>query len=228
MKRLFLFFLLILFLVILGGVSYKVFSRKTALQSEKFAIDYPKFEELAKKHPVGGKLLDHIRENEKLLSDQDSANDVNAYLAIGFDMRQLGDDRAAISAYKEALRKDTKNTLALNNIATSYRELGEFKEAEQAYRKLIEASPGDASAYRNLADVYKYEYPEDEKGLVAIMNEGLKVVIEGKGDLVSYLGSYYEERGETQKAIEAWERFLELVPGNIAAEAELKKLKNIK
>lgn len=222
MKRIFFTILGGIFLLIVAAV-YSMFFDETVKRGGKFYIDYGRFEDLALSHPNGEKLLAHIRENEQLLYDEDEYNDVSAYLSIGFDMRQLGDDNTAISAYKEGLKLDEDNLLGLNNIATSYREIDEFNEAEKAYRKIIELSPGDVMAYRNLADVFVFQYPDDEEGLLEFMNIGIESVL-NPSDLFSFLAVYYRGKENTGKAIEYFERFLTINPSNIAAQEEIKRL----
>jgi len=173
---------------------------------------------------VGDSILATIRENEQFLFDDDGNNDIGAHLSIGFNVRQLGDDRLAISAYKEVLRIDEDHLLALNNIAVSYTDIGEYKNAEEAYRKLVSANPGDVPVYRKLAGVYALQHPDDDEGVVAIIESGLEVVIE-PADLVSYLATYYRDRGNTSKAIEYFETLVRIMPDNEAAQNELERLR---
>jgi len=193
--------------------------RKTGLD-----IDFEKFEKLAENHPNGVRLMNKIRENEKLLRDDDKSNDLNAYLSIGFDMRQLGDDKAAISAYLLALKINPDSPLGLNNLATSYREIGEYAKAEEAYRRAIISIPGEISNYINLADVYRIQNPYDEEGLLAIINSGIEVV-GGPYDLISYLAVYYRDIGNTAKAIEYFEKLLAVSENKESIQAEIERLK---
>lgn len=209
-------------LLILGVGIYYIFSSK--ITKEKFYIDYEKLEVLANDHPIGEKLLSRIRERDLLLDDDNSDNDAEAYQLIAFDVRQLGDDRAALSAYKEALKITPDNTLVWNNIATSYRDLGEYKKAEEAYRKIIDMSPGDVIAYRNLADVFILQYPDDEEGLLEFMNAGIDSVLD-PSDLLSYLAAYYRDRGNTGEAIEYFEKFLIINPSSAPVQYELERLR---
>lgn len=222
MKRTTYILILSIALLILVAGFYYIFSGE--ITGEKFYIDYEKLETLANSHPNGEKLLSRVREREELLNDADSDNDAEAYQLIAFDVRQLGDDRMALSAYKEALKITPNNTLVWNNIATSYRDLGEYKKAEEAYRKILDISPGDVMAYRNLADVFIFQYPDDEEGLLEFMNFGINSALD-PSDLLSYLAVYYKDRGNTGKAIEYFEKFLVINPSIVSAQYELKKLR---
>ena len=218
-------FLGVFLIVVLGTAIFFLFGDSTpGGKSVKLHIDYAKLEAISEAHPNRDKILLKIKENEQMLYDDDSHNDIGAYLAIGFDSRQLGDDNAAIAAYKEALKIDEDHLLGLNNIATSYRDIGEYKKAEEAYRALVIANPGDVAVYRNLADVYRFQYPDDDEGVLAIMESGLEVVFQPQ-DLVSYLATYYRDRGNTSEAIKYFEILLRISPQNKAAQAELDRLR---
>lgn len=189
-----------------------------------FKIDYEKLEALAKDHPIGNQLLERIKEREAFLYDEDDSNNSEAYQLIAFDMRQLGDDASAVKAYKKALVLDENNTLALNNMATSYRDIGDFKNAEKAYRKIIEISPGNTPVYISLADVFLAQYPDNEEGLLEFMSAGINVSVD-PSDILSYLAVYYRDKGDIDKAIFYFERFLDRNPSNEPVKAELKRLR---
>ena len=212
------------FIVIIGVAIFFLSGSSVKDGVKKFSIDYNNLEILAESHPRGDSILATIRENEQFLFDDDENNDIGAYLFIGFNVRQLGDDKLSISAYKEALKIDEDHFLALNNIAVSYTEIGEYKKAEEAYRKLVAASPGDVSVYRKLADVYAIQHPDDEEGVATIIKSGLEVVFE-PADLISYLATYYRNRGNTPKAIEYFEILARIMPENKAAQSELDRLR---
>jgi len=217
---------LIPILVIAVGVIFFYLSGESIdrKREQVFYIDYEKLGMLAESHPAGVNLINKIRQNDALLRDNDPLNDVGAYLGIGFDTRQLGDDKAAILAYLEALKINPDHPLGLNNIATSYREIGEYAKAEEAYRRAIISIPGEISNYINLADVYRIQHPYDEEGLLAIINSGIEVV-GGPYDLISYLAVYYRDKGDTAKAIEYFEKLLAVSPNNESVKAELERLR---
>lgn len=214
--------------IVLLGAIFVAFSPSFFSKEERiFSLDLAKYELLAEDHPVGDVILKRLKENAELLGDDNADNDVDGYMGIAFFIRQFGEDSDAILAYNEALKLNPDNTLALNNIATSYKEIGGYKNAEEAYRKIIEISPGDVAAYRNLADVYLYQNPDDEEGLLEIMQPGIESAL-NPGDLLSYLAVFYKNRGDYPKAIEYFEKFLEYNPGNIAVLDELEKLRVLK
>lgn len=188
-------------------------------------VDYAKYKNLAKDHPAGEIMLEQLKQNAEFLEDDDIQNDADGYLGVAFYIRQLGDSNDAILAYKEALKLNPGHTLALNNIATSYRDIGDYKSAEDAYRRIIEISSGDVVAYRNLADVYLYQHPDDEKGLLEILEPGIASAL-NPGDILSYLAVFYRDRGDYRKSIEYLEKFLRYNPDNVPAQSEINNLRS--
>lgn len=191
---------------------------------QEFHIDYAKLEEGAKSHPKGEELLARVRERERNLNNEDEKVAREAYELIAFDMRQLGDNEGSILGYRASLSLFENNIFAWNNLAVSYEELGEYKKAEAAYKKITEISPGDVPNYRKLADLYLYSLIEKEKEIPALMEEGLERV-PNHPDLLSYLAVYWQNKGETEKAIEHYERLLKVAPLNKTAKDELNKLR---
>lgn len=224
-----LFYLLSIFILGAGFFAFSHYKQGDIQQDrgrEKFFIDYPKLEELAKRRPDGGRYLAFIRGNEAALYDEDLSNDAESYITMGFNMRALGDGTMAISAYKIGLELAPQHVTGLNNIAFSYLELGNLAEAERYFKKLTEALPGNSSSYINLAEVYLARNPGDEEGFLKILNEGAAVALDKqKADLLSYIGTYFRDKGEIARAIEYFEELVKFFPEIEIYKAELVELK---
>lgn len=224
--------LLYLLLIFISGAGFFAFHRykQGGIQNdrgrEKFFIDYPKLEELAKRRLDGGRYLAFIRGNEATLYDEDPSNDAESYITMGFNMHALGDDTMAISAYEKGLELAPQHVTGINNIASSYLELGDLAEAERYLRKLTEALPGDSSSYINLAEVYRARNPGDEEGFLEILDEGAAIVVDKhKADLLSYIGTYFRDNGEIARAIGYFEELVKLFPEIEIYKEELGELK---
>lgn len=203
----------------------KLFSpQNKSPEASAVTLNYPALEKLAESHPQGEEYLARIRTNEGYLNDGDPSNDVEAYMAIGFSLRQLGDNRGAAASYTRVLQLNPQNLLALSNLAVSYADLGEYDTAAHAYRALIESSPGDIPPYRSLADLYWYKMPEKKGEIPGLLEQGLARRPEHP-DLLVYLAIYYKNVGDTPKAIEYFERTIVANPENVGAKAELEALK---
>ncbi len=208
------------------GSSYEEGYDKKALTE---LLDYAKLTELAKNRPNGEKYLQFIRENEAALANG-SASDRNFYgetfVTLGFNLHVLGDDVAAIEAYQEGLRLLPENSYGLNNIATSYKDLGEFEKAEAAYKKLTRVLSGDSSAVINYAQVYRIVHPDDERGFLDIISEGISVTAgDNLANILVYAGGYFKDSGDKKRAIEYFLKLVELFPDNELYKSELSDLK---
>ena len=222
------FVVVIAFLV--GG--YYLYKKNTASVEDlnfenaikEFYIDYNKLSINPNNHPRPDELLNKIREEEAMLSDDDPDNDRTAYELIAFNSRTLGDEEGAIRGYRASLSIVENNTLALNNLATSYKDLKEYKNAEMAYKRLIAFSPGSVDAYRKLADLYLIPQVNKKDRVIPTLEIGLQAVPNAP-DLLSYLAVYYKDEKDYIKAIEYYEKLLKVYPGNEAARQDLNTLK---
>ena len=172
--------LVFVFIVIIGIAIFFLSGSSVKDGVKKFSIDYNNLEILAESHPRGDSILATIRENEQFLFDDDENNDIGAYLFIGFNVRQLGDDKLSISAYKEVLKIDEDHFLALNNIAVSYTEIGEYKKAEEIGKEHISIKYLGAGSYNVVVNAK--DYKEAEKLLKESSDKAIQYVNENDGE----------------------------------------------
>lgn len=185
--------------------------RFNAAQKTSFTFDYPRWEALAKDHPQGERIITSIKNYQTVINDEDPANDSEAYLGIGFELRQLGEEKGAIKAHLVGLTLNDKNMRGWANLAVLYKENGKYKEAEEAYKKVIALNPGDTVAYRDLADLYLYYLTKKDSEIPTVIADGLAHVPEHP-DLLIYLAVYYRDKGNVEKAIEYFERRAKVAP----------------
>lgn len=216
-------------LVIAGGLFVIFFQepkRERGGEASLGFLDYKKLATLAQRQPNGENYLNFVRKNEAMLHDADTLNDADAFITMGFNIHVLGDDVMAIEAYKQGLRLAPDNSYGLNNIATSYMEIGEFEKAEEIYRKLTTILSGDSSVVIKHLQVYDMLNPNGEKGFLEIVEEGIAVSAgDNLANLLSYLGTYYRDKGNIAKSIEYFEKLVELFPEEGIYKAELGELK---
>jgi tetratricopeptide (TPR) repeat protein len=67
----------------------------------------------------------------------------------GYKHLKAGNYKAAIKAFKRAIKEDPKHAMAYNNMAYSHRKLGQFDEAITLYEKALAIDP-------NLAEAHEY------------------------------------------------------------------------
>ena len=99
----------------------------------------------------------------------------------------------------------------------------DFEKAEKNYLISIANDPDDILTIRNLYELYFYAL-EDNKKTEGLLLNSIKNNPE-VADLYSLSGSFYRDIGETVKAIEMFERHLELNPSSTAVRQALEKLR---
>jgi tetratricopeptide (TPR) repeat protein len=116
----------------------------------------------------------------------------------------------AEKAFLAALASDPKMATAQANLGVVYYELGQFPQAASAFEAVLKAEPSDAATMYLLAAVRLQEenLPEAEKLLLAArdIKPDLPEVYYG-------LGVLYRLKGQKEDAIQAFEKFLAIGPG---------------
>jgi tetratricopeptide (TPR) repeat protein len=80
----------------------------------------------------------------------------------------------AEAALNEALKRDPKSAVALNELAAVQREAGRFKDAEASYARALEADPSHNRTHRNYAvllDLYLWRPAEALQHLEAYLSQ---------------------------------------------------------
>lgn len=86
-----------------------------------------------------------------------SGNSSDLWDKMGIAYQMLSDVKDATRCYKQSLRLNPTNQLALNNIATVYELQGQFSKAESMYRRALELDPTSAKITMNLGTVLMIE-----------------------------------------------------------------------
>src|SRR5262249_20606704 len=76
-----------------------------------------------------------------------------AQAALGHCYGEMGNHRWAVGCYREAIRRDFRTAVVLNNLGYSLMSDGVDAEAAQCFREAIQAGPRLQPAYYNLAKV---------------------------------------------------------------------------
>lgn len=88
---------------------------------------------------------------EEYRKSPSSSSDVWDKMGIAYQM--LSDMKDAVRCYKESLRLQPGNELALNNLATVYELQAEYGKAEALYRRALELDPTSAKIAMNLGTI---------------------------------------------------------------------------
>jgi adenylate cyclase len=102
-------------------------------------------------------LANQKRESEKILIETLNKYSSNWRIldAYGLFLTKNGRYEEAINMYQQALKFDSKNIFAINNIGISYLRLGMFEEAATYFEAVTNIQP-DSFAFTNSGSVYYY------------------------------------------------------------------------
>lgn len=177
----------------------------------------------------------NLNEEEVLKFTQQLKKAQEAAVDLNFDSLQvindvarlkqlLGDFDGAIKAWEYANIIRPKNSLSFSNLAALYHyDLRQFDEAEENYLISIANDPNDIPTIRNFFELYYYSLKDNVKA-EALLLQSIKENPES-ADLYALAGSFYQETGYSGKAVEYYEKALELNPAKEAVRRELERLK---
>jgi len=155
--------------------------------------------------------------------------DANAIIAIAQVKYAVQDLEGAEKAYLMALELQPTNTLTLNNLGDIYYQQKQYQKSEEMFLRIIDNNPKWINAYRNLSSIYRYhikdKYPDMEEILLKGIEKNKELTGEAPVDFYSMIGVFYQETNQIEKAIENYEKVLELDPTNEGARIELERLK---
>lgn len=223
---------ILLVIILLGGAIFFVYKQITRKPStDDFGYEAMKQSLIAPAKVMAKdlteeqtqKFLGKLKEAQDALV-QNNFDNLQAANAVGQYKKVLGDIEGAITAWEYANLIRPKNSLSFSNLAALYHyDLKLYDKAEQNYLISIANDPDDINTIRNFFELYYYSLKNNAKA------EGLLLrSIEQNPqapDLYSLLAGFYAETGNPQKAIEYYEKHLELNPGNAAARQVMERLK---
>ncbi len=144
---------------------------------------------------------------------------------LGTLRRVKGDNAGAILDLEAATKLKPAEAQYWNNLGVAYRAAKREDEAIAAYKKAIELSPNDPSFHFNLAVVLRRKTEKDPDQITAAIAEYEKAtgLDPGNADGWFDLGYMYKQDHQNDKAIEAFNKYLEINKGkNATAEKTIK------
>ncbi len=124
-------------------------------------------------------------------------------------------------ALAEAEPREPSHRIVLGHI---HKRRGEKEQATAAYLKAVELAPDDAYAQQMLGDVYVLQHLWDKA--VPVYNKAIErdPPLDDRIAIFKALGRCHNELGNTQRAIETWNRIVELDPKSLFTRLDLAEL----
>jgi len=233
-KSQFINILVVVIVIVAGFFIFKQFNQPAEPIAPKTVDLTPLKQSLATRPTVGEVELPQAK-IDQYLSQYDAA--LEQVKKVNFDTLQgvnqiaqikksLGDYDGAIKAWQYANAIRPKNSLSFSNLASLYQyDLHEFDKAETQYQISIANDPGDISTIRNFYELYFYDLKDNSKAESLLLDSIKKNP--DNADLLSLTGRFYADTGDNAKAIEYYQKHLELSPGNTAARKEIERLRGL-
>ncbi len=141
---------------------------------------------------------------------------------LGTLRRVKGDNAGAIVDLEAATKLKPTEAQYWNNLGVAYRAGKRDDDAIAAYKKAIELSPNDAGFHFNLAVALRRKTEKDPDQITAAIAEYEKAtgLEPGNADAWFDLGYMYKQDHQNDKAIEAFNKYLELNKGKNSTAAK--------
>lgn len=225
----------VIVLVIIAGATWYTLTQKepTSTQQEVGTIEYPEnfFDLTVYDENIPPEKLTKWQERFETASSNVKNSPDGFHFAGVLDMgaikKYVGDYEGARDIWIFMGEQRPLNSISFGNLGDLYAGfLKEPENAEAAYLKAIENDPEDINFYINLSDLYRYEFEGGEEKVKELLTKGVEANPE-QADLFTYTASFYSEIGENEKAIEYFEKAIELNPNNQTVIDEVKRLKSL-
>jgi tetratricopeptide (TPR) repeat protein len=145
-------------------------------------------------------------------------NDAEVRFNLGTVRRQKHDYAGAVTDLEVAVKLKPDDAQYQNNLGVAYRFAKREADAIKAFQKAIELAPNDASIHFNLAVVYRRQTEKNPDVIPQAIAEYEKAAALDPGNVDVWwdLGLMYKQDHQNDKAIAAFNKYLELNKGKDA------------
>jgi tetratricopeptide (TPR) repeat protein len=142
-------------------------------------------------------------------------NDAEIRENLGTVRRQTGDLPGAIVDLEAAIKLKPDDAQYANNLGVAYRHVNRLDDAVKMFQKAIALSPDNASFHFDLAAVYRRQTAKSPDLIPQAIAEYEKATTLDPGDAAGWfdLGFMYKQDHQNDKAIAAFNKYLELNKG---------------
>jgi superkiller protein 3 len=146
-------------------------------------------------------------------------NDPEVRFNLGTVRRQKHDYAGAVTDLEVAVRLKPDDAQYQNNLGVAYRFAKREADAIKAFQKAIELAPNDASIHFNLAVVYRRQTEKNPDVIPLAITEYEKAAALDPGNIDVWwdLGLMYKQDHQNEKAIDAFQKYLDRNKGKDAS-----------
>jgi tetratricopeptide (TPR) repeat protein len=128
----------------------------------------------------------------------------------GEKLHKSGQYQEAVQTFQQAIQIDPASEEAYLNLGNSHYELGSYASADDTFRHVIKINPTNSTAlfYLGLSLSQQKKYVES----IPYFNKAGMLDSDFEQLSLFYIGRAHSETGDPQKAIEIWERAIEVDP----------------
>jgi tetratricopeptide (TPR) repeat protein len=147
------------------------------------------------------------------------ANNAEIRFNLGTVRRQMRDYAGAVTDLEVAVKLKPDDAQYANNLGVAYRFANRYDDAVKAFQKAIALSPDDASFHFNLAVVYRRQTEKNPDLITQAITEYEKATSLAPENADGWwdLGLMYKQDHQNDKAIAAFQKYLDLNKGKDAA-----------
>ena len=145
-------------------------------------------------------------------------NDAEIRFNLGTVRRQKGDLPGAIADLEVAVKLKPDDAQYVNNLGVAYRYAKREDDAIKAFQQAIALAPNDASFHFNLAVAFRRQTQKNPDLIPQAITEYEKATALEPGNAEGWfdLGFMYKQDHQNEKAIAAFNKYLELNKGKDA------------
>lgn len=207
---------IILLVVIVAG--FKYIPKNGSDKPEEVLLDFPEVNSLELTDDEKTRYQTLLQEYQSDPKDSSKLFQLARFAHIG------GNFQKAEEFYLKALEARPNDTLIMSNLGDVYYTLKQFEKSEQMYRNIIQINPKWINAYFDLANIYRYQLPDKYPTILPLIDTGIQIAPENTEDFYILYGIYYRDTGNKEKAIEYYQKVLEINPKSDGAREEIKFL----
>lgn len=214
---------LLIFVLVIGAMVYYFWPKQVA-EEENGLLSF----KIVKQDLSEEEKTDYLNKfHEAKESLEQNPDQFDLWLSLGMLKKYVGDYEGAEKVWIHVGEIRPKNSISFGNLADLYTNfLKDYNKAIIAYQTAIANSTGEAGNFRFYRDFFELyrSYLNDKAAAEGILLEGIEKN-PANPELPILLAGFYRDEGNKEKAIEYFEKALELDPQDELVKAELEKLK---